>query len=277
LLSFTRAAAELNLTQAAVSKQVKMLEHYLGENLFERRARHLLLTKSGAAYLPRVRDSFLRLSEGTREVFGYRKGELLTLRVSIGFSAYWLGQRLHRFRTQHPGIDFRIISSVWSEEPDDDAVDLEIAYGNGNWPGFRCERLTREQLIPVACVHLLNNQPLQKPADLHGHTLLHVIGYEDGWSIWLQRNSIENINPGQGLQFDTSILAFQAASTGLGIALGRSSLLGDLLHSGQLVAPLQSVVEIEEAFYVLDREKDNQHPHVEIFRDWLLSEAQNRD
>ena len=274
LLSFTRAANELNLTQAAVSKQVKLLEHFLGENLFERRARHLVLTKTGAAYLPKVRDSFRRLSDGTREVFGHRHRGLLTLRISIGFSAYWLGQRLHRFRALHPDIDFRIVSSVWSGDLDDDVVDLEICYGSGDWPGHQCERLTRESLVPVVCPALLKNSPpVKAPEDLIKHTLLHVIGYEEGWSVWLQHHGLQAVDPGQGLQFDTSILAFNAAITGMGVALGRSSLLKDFILSGQLVVPFDGAVGIEEAFYLLTPNKANQHPHVDPFRRWLLQEA----
>ena len=113
-LSFTQAASELNLTQAAVSKQVKLLEHHLHESLFERLPRSLVLTRVGAAYLPKVQDAFDRLATGTMEVFGNRKSELLTVRAPVGYAVNWLAARLPRFASVHPATGIRIVSSVWS-------------------------------------------------------------------------------------------------------------------------------------------------------------------
>ncbi len=115
-LSFTNAAVELHLTQAAVSKQVKLLEQYFGEQLFERRARSLAITKIGEAYLPKVRDGFLRLEAGTAEVFGSRGSEVLTVRASIGFSVNWIAQRLKRYTEAHPNNPIRLVSSVCGSE-----------------------------------------------------------------------------------------------------------------------------------------------------------------
>ena len=144
-LSFTNAAAELNLTQAAISKQIKLLEQFLREPLFHRRPRNLVLTKIGEAYLPKVHDAFERLAAGTDEVFGGRNTEVLTVRAAVGFSVNWLGWRLPRFFAQHPGIKVRIVSSVWNDTFDMDRFDLDILYGTGQWPGLRCDRLTFEE------------------------------------------------------------------------------------------------------------------------------------
>ena len=148
-LSFTHAASELNLTQAAISKQVKLLEHYLREPLFQRNARSLVLTKVGAAYLPKVRDSFERLSVGTQEVFGNRRSEVLTLRASAGFSVNWVAPRLIDFFEKFPKIPVRIVSSIWAEEFDRERFDLDIRYGHGNWPAFRTDRLSWDVLEPL--------------------------------------------------------------------------------------------------------------------------------
>ena len=132
-LSFTHAAEELFLTQAAISKQVKLLEQFLREPLFERKPRSLVLTKVGAAYLPKVQDSFERLRAGTQEVFGNRRRELLTLRAPVGFSVNWIAPRLAHYLEQANGPPFRIISTVWNEDFDKGRFDLDIRYGTGNW------------------------------------------------------------------------------------------------------------------------------------------------
>ena len=273
-LSFTYAAQELGLTQTAVSKQVKNLEHHFGELLFQRRARSLVLTKAGEAYLPKVRDAFDRLTVGTEEVFGLRKAELLTLRVSVGFSALWLGPRLWAFRKHYPDIEFRIVSTVWNTEVDVSDVDLEIRYGVGNWPGFSSERLTSESLFPVCHPDLITGEsPLRTADDLKHHTLLHVDGYEDGWADWLKLAGISTDYAGKGLHFDTSIVSFEMAASGHGVALGRRSLADHVLKNKNLVAPFELSVPVKEGFFLLTPEAKSQHPHAQIFSEWLLEQA----
>ena len=274
-LSFTNAAGELNLTQAAVSKQVKLLEHYLREPLFHRKPRSLVLTKIGAAYLPKVRDSFERLAAGTEEVFGNRRSEALTIRVTIGFSVNWLAQRLHLFLQQHRDISVRIVSSVWNEPFNNERFDLDIKYGNDNWPGFRCDRLTWENLMPLCSPGLLKGKnKLQTPADLCHHDLLHVLGYEEGWAVWLKAAGVKNISPGQGLQFDNSLMAHKVAAAGAGVTLGRSSMIQDELTSGRLVAPFNLPVPIQEGFYLLSPTQVPEHPDAKLFREWILKQVQ---
>ena len=128
-LSFTDAARELNLTQAAVSKHVKSLELHLRHALFIRRTRSLHLTKLGEAYVPKVRDAFERLAIGTREVFGGRRPQELTIRCAVSFAVNWLAPRLPSFLGKYPGKQIRILSSVWNEVLDADTYDLDIQYG----------------------------------------------------------------------------------------------------------------------------------------------------
>jgi len=274
-LSFTQAAAELNLTQAAISKQVKLLELYLREQLFIRNPRSLELTKTGEAYLPKVRDSFDRLAAGTHELFGRRRSEILTIRCMVGFSINWLAPRLPRFMERHPGLVVRIISSVWGSEFDKDQFDLDIRYGMGKWPGLTAERLTWETITPVCSPALLQgDQPLREPADLKHHPLLHVLGYEEGWGLWLEAAGVGgDIDTGCGLHFDTSLLAFEVAAKGAGIALGRSSMTGKELEAGRLVAPFDLRLPIDEAFHLLMPVDGTAHPDIGLFRDWILEEA----
>lgn len=273
-LSFTSAAVELNLTQAAISKQVKLLEQYLREPLFERKPRSLVLTKVGAAYLPKVRDSFDRLAAGTEEVFGNRRSEVLTVRAPVGFSVNWIAPRLPSFFDAHPGIGFRLVSSVWSDEFDQERFDLDIIYGTGNWPGFNSERLTWEVIEPVCAPQLLTaERPIREPADLKHHCLLHVLGYEEGWGTWLRHAGADGVNAGQGLQFDTSLLAFEYAATGHGVALARSSMSGPDLARGRLVRPFDMALAIDEAFYLIAPSDGREHPDAGLFRDWLVQQA----
>jgi LysR family glycine cleavage system transcriptional activator len=271
-LSFTHAANELGLTQTAVSKQVKNLEQHFRESLFERRPRSLVLTKAGATYLPKIRDAFDRLEAGTAEVFGHRRSELLTIRVSVGFSAYWLGRKLKSFREDHPEIDFRVISMVWNDESDAQDADLDIRYGAGDWPGFDAERLTQEKLFPLCHPDLIKGHPpLQSLKDISRHTLLHINGYEDGWASWLNAAEVDGVDVGSGLQFDTSILAFEMAASGCGIALGRSSLAEQVLKERRLIQPFDINMPIDEGFFILTPQNRGVHVDACVFRDWISS------
>jgi len=273
-LSFTSAAAELNLTQAAVSKQIKLLEQYLREPLFYRKARSLTLTRVGAAYLPKVREAIELLAETTEEVFGARRSEILTVRVTIGFSVNWLGPRLVRYYRRHPDRPVRIVSSVWNDEFDREHFDLDIRYGNGDWPGFRTDRLSWEALTPLCSPTLLDGpRPLRRPSDLRHHDLLHVLGYEEGWAAWFKAAGIDDINIGRGFQFDTALVAHEVAATGAGVVLGRRSMIEGERHSGRLVAPFALSVPIDEAFYLISPTDGTLHPDAETFRAWLLEEA----
>lgn len=274
-LSFTHAAVELNLTQAAISKQVKLLEQYLREPLFERKPRSLVLTKIGAAYLPKIRDGFERLASGTEEVFGNRRSEVLTVRAPVGYAVAWLGPRLTGFMTEHPDIPVRLVSSVWGEPFDKERFDLDIIYGTDRINGFRSDRLTWEVMEPLCSPQVLRDgPPLEKPSDLVHHRLLHVLGYEEGWANWLRAAGADSVNAGQGMQFDTSLLVFAIAATGGGIALGRSSMSGPSLESGQLVRPFDFALPLKEAFFLCAPEDDREHPDAKIFREWLLDQVQ---
>ena len=268
-LSFTQAASELNLTQAAVSKQVKLLEQHLNQQLFVRHARHLGLTKTAEAYLPKVNDAFERLTAGTREVFGRQTSEILTVRAGVSFAVNWLAPRLPGYFAQHPKRPLRLISSVWNEAFDEQRFDLDIQYGRGIWKGHKSKQLTFETITPV-CAPQVAGQ-LRAVDDLNQHTLLHVLGYQEGWGAWLRAAGAKHLDAGQGVQADTSLMAFQLAKLGHGIALGRSSLVEQDLKRGALVAPFDLRLPVEEAFYVLFPVSGTAHPDADLFVNWLQS------
>jgi LysR family transcriptional regulator, glycine cleavage system transcriptional activator len=266
-LSFTEAARELNITQAAVSKHVKALELELRHPLFHRHPRSLELTKSGEAYLPKVQDALDRLAIGTREVFGRRRSEALTIRCAVSFAVNWLAPRLPGFLRRHPDTPIRLLSSVWSDPFDAAAYDLDIQYGTGHWQGLKSQRLTRESITPLC--DAATAQRLHSPVDLQTERLLHVMGYQEGWGIWLKAAGVADIDAGQGLQVDTSLAAFALAAHGAGIALGRSSLSGKDKASGTLLQPFALDVQVEEGFFLLEPQTPDVHPDAKDFTAWI--------
>ncbi|MBK3468459.1 MULTISPECIES: transcriptional regulator GcvA [Pseudomonas] len=273
LLNFTHAAQELNLTQAAISQQLKALESQLGAALFKRLPRGLELTEAGMSYFPVVRESVERLAAATDEIFGQGHRSALIVRSSLVFFTHWLAMRLPQFRRLYPQINLRIASSIWVEDSESDA-DLDIRYGQGRWPGLKSERLTWDTLVPVCSAALAAGEPpLNQPQDLIRHELLHVLGYEDGWGYWLKKSGAEDVDSSQGLQFDTLISALEVAELGQGIALARSSLVRHLLDSGRLVAPFGSEVTTKEAFYLVYAAHSMVNPDAAAFAEWLCAEA----
>ncbi len=274
-LNFTLAAGELNLTQAAISQQVKGLESQLGTTLFKRLPRGLELTDAGRAYLPAVHESIARLAAATDEIFGQGRSRQLTIRVNLVFFTNWLAPRLARFRERHPEVGLRFTSNIWLDERDKKDVDMEIRYGQGNWQGMTADRLTWDELVPVCSPALCRGeQPLTSPEALSSHTLLHVIGYEEGWGFWLRQTGFDYLQTSQGIQFDTLISALEVAARGGGIALGRSSLVEGMIAEGRLVVPFEQRVVTTEAFHLAYPGHQYLHPHAELFRSWLIEEAE---
>ena len=277
-LNFTQAAAELHMTQAAISQQIKGLEAQLGCALFKRLPRGLALTDSGNAYAPSVRQAIETLSVVTDEIFGKERSRTLTVRVNMVFFTTWLAPRLAHFREQHPDIGLRFTSNLWVGDPDKDA-DIEIRYGKGLWPGFTSNRLTWDELFPVCSPDLVGGslspaQPPKKPKELSDHTLLHVIGYEEGWGIWLSQFGYHDVDSSQGISFDSLITAMEMAALGHGVALGRTSLVAGMLASGRLIAPFNERLATSEAFFLATPVNQHAHPHIEAFRYWLINQAE---
>jgi LysR family glycine cleavage system transcriptional activator len=173
-LSFTRAAEELFVTQAAISHQIKALEEYLGIKLFRRKNRSLLLTEEGQSYFLDIKDIFASISEATDKLLARSAKGALTVSLQPSFAIQWLVPRLVKFSERHPDIDVRIKAVDMDEGSLTDDVDVAIYYGRGNWPGLRSDKLHTEYLIPVCSPLLLTGpKPLRTPDDLTRHTLLH--------------------------------------------------------------------------------------------------------
>ncbi len=272
--SFTRAADELHVTQAAISHQVKTLEDWLGSPLFLRMKRGLKLTPAGEAYLPRLTQAFDLMATATDQLNGRKGKQTLILSTLDSFAALWLLPRLRRFRERHPNIDIRIISV----DREDDSlgqgdVDIDIRLGDGNWPGLSATHLLAEDISPVCSPNLLKGEhALRSPSDLGHHTLLHDIMITD-WRSWLEAAEVDHVDPGRGPGFNRSYLVVQAAINGDGIALGRSALVTDAIKSGKLVKPFELNLDGEFSYYFVCSRAQTNEPSIRVFRDWLLEEA----
>ena len=292
-MSFKKAAVELYVTPAAISHQIHALEGYLGVQLFERLNRGLNLTGLARAALPRISDGFQVLVAGVDLMRAIDGGIMLSVGSGPAFAAKWLVPRLHRFAAANPGIDVHIAASMHAvdgrqaqghavDDGDDDyaAVDVEIRFGGGSYPGYTVDKLQPVSLTPVCSPKLLAGEhALRVPKDLLHHTLLHdeALAAQEGnpaWSVWLRQAGATEVNPGRGSHFTHSALALQAAADGLGVALAMDVLAAEDLAAGKLVAPFTLKVPLSLAYYVVSPATRANQPQVAAFRAWLLHEAQ---
>jgi LysR family glycine cleavage system transcriptional activator len=276
-LSFTRAALELNVTQTAISHQIKRLEDELGIPLFVRNNRSLALTPQARDYLPLVRAAFDDLRLATERLVRKDGGKVLTISTLASLAAKWLLPRLTAFQEAHPGIDVRITTSTGLVDFSNGDVDAALRYGRGHWPGLRAEWLMADELFPVCSPALLQgSKPLRCPEDLAHHTLLHTSGgYDDDWRLWLTAAGLPAaISKQSGLSFDLIFVTIQAAIDGFGIALGRTSYVQDDIAKGRLVVPFKMALPSDAGFYLVSPEGRTDPPKLRAFRQWVKASAQ---
>lgn len=271
-LSFTRAADELNVTQTAISHQIRRLEEQLGIPLFVRRNRALALTREAEAYLPAVRTAFDDLRQATARLRRPASDGLLVVSTTASLAAKWLVTRVAGFQDAHPGIEVRISTSAQLVDFNREAVDMAVRYGHGKWPGVRADWLMAEDMFPVCSPALLDGaHPLRGPQDLEHHTLLHATVSREDWQLWLTAAGLPATwATRRGLSFDQSFMATQAAMDGLGVALGRSNFVEDDIAAGRLVVPFDIVLPAQAGFYVVAPEANADAPKIKLFRDWLM-------
>jgi LysR family glycine cleavage system transcriptional activator len=278
-LSFTLAAAELNVTQTAISHQIKRLEEELGLRLFIRKNRALALTPKAKDYLPGVRAAFNDLRLATDRLLRKDDDNVVTISTLSSLAAKWLLPRLSTFQEAHPSIDVRITTSTGLVDFRSGDVDAAIRYGRGHWPGLRTQWLMADELFPVCSPVLLNgDKPLRVPEDLAHHTLLHSSGgFEDDWRQWLTAAGLPaNISKQRGVTFDVSFMTVQAAIDGIGVAMGRTSYVQDDIAKGRLVVPFKIALPTDAGFYLVSPEAVDDPPKLKLFRQWLIAAAQHK-
>jgi LysR family glycine cleavage system transcriptional activator len=278
-LSFTNAAAELNVTQTAISHQIRRLEEELGVRLFIRQNRALALTAEAAQYLPGVRAAFNDLRFATDQLLRKDNENVLTVSTLASLAAKWLLPRLPAFQEAHPGIDVRITTSTALVDFKSGGVDAAIRYGRGHWPGLRADWLMADELFPVCSPALITgDRPLRCPEDLAQQTLLHTsAGYNDDWRLWLTAAGLPpNISKHPGLTFDLILVTVQAAIDGLGVAMGRTSYVEADIAKGRLVVPFKIALPADAGFYLVSPEARADSPKLSAFRHWLVASLQNK-
>jgi LysR family transcriptional regulator, glycine cleavage system transcriptional activator len=271
-LSFTRAAGELNVTQTAISHQIRRLEEQLGVKLFVRRNRALLLTREAQGYWPAVRTAFEDLRRATARLQRPDRDELLTVSTTASLAAKWLVTRVATFQDAHPTIEVRITTSTHLVDFQREEVDMAVRYGRGHWPGLRARWLMAEDIFPVCSPSLLKDaRPLRCPEDLAHHTLLHASISREDWRLWLTAAGLPvSLALRRGLNFDQSFMALQAAMEGLGVALGRTRLVERDIAAGRLVVPFDVMLPSDAGFYIVAPEETADMPKIRLFRDWLV-------
>ena len=270
LMSFTRAAEELHVTQGAVSQQVKLLEEYLDTPLFFRQHRKLELTDAGKAYLPVLTQVFSSLQTSTNELFACGVQSRLTIKCGTSFSQHWLMPRIADFHKKHPEIQIRLTSSVWpAPEGMVDEVDLEISNGQGNWVNGITEKLTDEYWLVVASPAFLEKNPVPENVEaILALPLLSTLGDRENWQVWFRRQGVTHAMPQPVLESDTSTMAIEAAKHHLGLFLGRSFNLQASLQNGSLIQAHPFTLKSSGSHYLI---LPNQHLPLKtkIFCQWL--------
>jgi LysR family glycine cleavage system transcriptional activator len=273
-LSFTRAADELFVTQAAVSHQVKALEDFLSMKLFLRRNRSLLLTEEGQSYYLDLKDIFRSIQDATERLLAKGAKGALTVALPPSFAIQWLVPRISRFSQQNPDIDVRIKAVDFDEGFLSDDIDVAIYYGKGKWSGVVADKLHTEYLTPM-CSPLLfqGNKPLMKLDDLRHHVLLHDSS-RDAWKGWLRQFNVLGVNVNHGPIFSHSMLVLQAAALGQGIALGHSVLARPEVESGRLVCPFEEKQITNNAYYFVCHQSQADLGKIAAFRQWLIQQVE---
>ena len=276
--SFTRAAEQLNVTQSAVSRQVRQLEEQIGEALLIRRHHHLELTRAGRKLLDALNQSFDRIELAVRAI--QQKSHLNRLRVNAPptFTSRWLLPRLGRLREQHPELELSITTRLQDSLAETGTLDCAIRFGNGEWEQLDATLLMQERHIAVCSPGLLASvQGNGEAPDLERMTLLHVLASEDRryqtWQHWLDAAGIRGVDTRGGYEFDLLDLAIRAALDGLGITIADWHMVTRELAAGQLTQVLNVHVEGHQSYWLVTRPEQAESAALRTFQAWLQQEV----
>ncbi len=294
--SFTKAAAELNVTRAAISHQIKYLEDYLGLVLIERNNRTITLTKGAEAAMPKLRIGFDHLAQAVNLMRGEKQTQSLTVWCTTSFASKWLVPRLHRFSRQHPEIDMQISGDASLVDADVSSenssmerffraqkVDVMIRFGFGHYSGCKVDKLLAVTAVPLCSPVLVSDahpHPVREPEDLMFHTLLHddtaYVGHPT-WARWLEVQGVEGVNASRGLHFNHVSLALDSAVDGQGVLLSIRDLAQADIDAGRLCIPFDLAMPLEHAYYIIRPQQSGANQvAVNAFVSWLQAEAHPR-
>ena len=271
LLNFSAAARELNMTQSAVSQQIKLLEHHLGEPLFIRKHRKVSLTNSGLAYLPVVQSILNNLQRKTADIFSPIGKGRLVLNVNYAFSALWLSHHIHKFCARYPGIRLQLIHSNWEREFSESRYDLSIMNGNGRWPGLSLEPLLQAEVEAFCSPDVADL--IDTPKDLLSLPLIDIMGSSHSWSQWFEKVGIDMDDSKVVChKVDTLAAASQMVKCGLGVMLIYPDFIAQDVLNKELTSPLKMTLPTEDNYFLAFPEGKPLSKSAMVFRDWLLEE-----
>ena len=274
--SFTRAAEELNITQSAVSQQIRTLEERLGLALFERSHRVVRLSPAGRTFHNSVSVALGHLLNATNALRESAGTARLHIAADESFAALWLSSRLQKFQTLNPDVRLQLTASDRPEDCFAENIELAIVHGDGRWPGYECERLIDEEVFPVCSPEYLNKSlQLDGIEDLRRHQLID-LEYERwswmNWSIWLTEKGKVLSGDQRVFQCNSYPIVLQASRQGLGLALGWSGFLDEDLANGTLVRPLKESLKTRYAYHLVQKHNAPASPQAQLFKEWILRE-----
>ncbi|MEH6445570.1 MAG: transcriptional regulator GcvA [Oceanospirillaceae bacterium] len=273
-LSFTKAAQELNVTQAAISHQVRTLEEYLSASLFNRSSQRLSLTESGRTLLPNITQAFNLVEKGYQNLHRQTAHPKLTIKAPSSFSVQWLMPRLVAYQKLVPDIEISLSAQDNDLEFFQEIFDIEIRYLFDRDKEAGKTLLFKEEIFPVCSPVLLTQaKPLLVAADIVQHALLHINFYPEDWQMWLEHAGVEGVEYERGHRFDQSVLTLEAAVQGLGIAMGRTPIVDQKLKSGELVAPFSEKLPSSGGYWLMIKADVDTPAHVAHFRQWIIDLA----
>lgn len=275
--SFTRAAAELNVQQPAVSASIRQLEDSLGVKLFARSHRKVTLTTAGARLMADVTRAFEQLAHGAAAIQQLSRPDYVTLNASTAFNNYWIMPRLADLQAQHPGIDLRLQSS--DREPDIDAENISLAVrrGDGTWPGCDSALIAEEVIFPVAAPRTMAAAVgLRNIPGLLHQRLIHLeepVRDRPGWADWFAHFGIRTAVPRGGLRLNDYALVIQAAMAGEGFAFGWQHQTDRLIEKGLLAGRTEWQWRTGKGFYLVWSARQPLKAEAALVRDWILSQT----
>ncbi len=273
-LSFKQAAAELCVTQGAISRHILNLEQYLGAALFNRSHRQVALTVEGLAYLQETRAAFLGISNATARAQSKTGDRKLRIKAPPTCAIRWLVPRLGRYHALFPEIAVQLTTSHDALDFEHDDVDVGIHYGDKVTAGWQSERLFDEVLIPVCSNKLLpRNQRCNSPREIARYVLLHSIRRPSDWRQWLDAAGLKGSRATQELTFENSTMTLQGAFDGLGIAIAQKALVAEDIASGRITVPSEIEVRNSSAYYFVFPAAREKSATVRTFYRWVAEEA----
>lgn len=274
-LSFTRAALELNITHGAVSRQVRLLEQWLGVALFERQVRQISLTAEGQQLLADAAPAMDQLGQAARAVMARAPGRAVRINVRASFAVRWLIPRLPDFVARHPGVEPQLLTSTLSPADSPDPFDVAIRHSVNGWPpAIKVRPFLEDELLIVCAPSLMCHRPIARPQSLGSHVLLVCKTRRQDWDDWKKHVGLPRLRPARRLQFDHMHISLQAAVDGLGFAVTPRSFLGNDVASRQLVLPFPQLrMPLDPIYFGI---MPGAGREARLFADWLITRGAER-